>query len=107
MVATVIRQTIKGKDVAVRYGGEEFAVLLPDTPREGAKALAEQLRTTVEHGVIRRLDSGDPIGAVTISIGVGLCQDGETMTDFIARADAALYRSKEGGRNRVTTDTEL
>lgn len=106
MVATVIRKTVKGKDVAVRYGGEEFAVLLPDTPPEGARALAEQLRTTVEHGVIRRLDSGDTIGGVTISIGVGLCKDGESMSDFIARADAALYRSKEGGRNRVTMATE-
>jgi len=107
MVATVIHQTVKGKDVAVRYGGEEFAVLLPDTPPEGARALAEQLRKTVANGEIRRLDSGDSIGSVTISVGVGLCKEGEGMSDFIARTDAALYRSKETGRNRVTMDTEL
>jgi len=107
MVAAVIRQTVKGKDVAVRYGGEEFAVLLPDTPPEGARTVAEQLRTTVENGVIRRLDSGDPIGKITISIGIGICREGESMSDFIARADAALYRSKQTGRNRVTMDAEL
>lgn len=104
-VAQTLKDNVKGKDLAARYGGEEFVILLPDTPVEGARMLAEKLRTTVETGRIRRLDSNETVAKVTISVGVAAYQPGESATQFIERADQALYASKTQGRNRVTVST--
>jgi len=100
-VARVMKSCIKGRDMAVRFGGEEFAILLPETSSSGAMTLAETLRRTVSSGAIRRTDGG-VIGAVTVSIGVAAYRAAETLEHWIERADQALYASKQGGRNRVT-----
>jgi len=102
-VAQRIALSIKGRDVAARYGGEEFAMLLPETTLRGAMVLAEQIRLTVARGTIHRAGTAEPIGAVTISIGVAESLPGDTVEGFIGRADQALYKSKEAGRNRVTS----
>lgn len=99
-VAQALKNSVKGRDTVARFGGEEFVVLLTKTPLAGARAVAEQVRTTIEQGRIRRGDAS--IGAVTISVGVAAYRDGETIADFIHRADLALYASKQNGRNRVT-----
>ncbi|MCG3200343.1 MAG: Diguanylate cyclase VdcA [Gammaproteobacteria bacterium] len=101
-VAQVLKNGVKGRDTVARYGGEEFSVLLPATPLAGACALAEQLRVTVERGRIRRADNGEAVASVTISIGVTALHAGEPFEEFVQRADAALYASKQNGRNRVT-----
>lgn len=101
-VASVLHQSIKGKDMAARYGGEEFVILLPDTPLNGARSLAETIRVTIQNGRIKRGDTDKQLAQVTISLGVAGYHPGESATDFIARADHALYASKEQGRNRVT-----
>jgi diguanylate cyclase len=64
--------------------------------------LAEQIRQTVSKGRIRRSDASEPIGGVTISLGVASYRFGETLEQWIDRTDAALYQSKQTGRNRVT-----
>ncbi len=91
-----IRENI---DIASRFGGEEFAVLLPETDKEGARAFAERLRRLVEE------KSGDPdrgVPAVTVSIGVATFPyDGADEMTLMHKADTALYRAKNGGRNRV------
>ncbi|MGE5338163.1 MAG: GGDEF domain-containing protein [Gemmatimonadota bacterium] len=101
-VAHVLRSSVKGRDVAARFGGEEFAVLLPDTPVGGAASLAEQIRRTVAQGRIRRSDRSEAIGGVTISLGVAAYRERETLEQWIDRADQALYQSKQAGRDRVT-----
>jgi diguanylate cyclase len=103
-IGKTLQSSVKGKDTAARYGGEEFAVLLPETTLEGARALAENIRSTVERGRIRRMDNKESIGAITVSVGVARYRDGELASEFIGRADAALYASKHGGRNRVTVE---
>ena len=100
-IAQVVKDSVKGRDTAARYGGEEFAILLPDTPIEGARTLAEQIRTKVERCRIKRSGSEDAIDAITISIGVTAHRAGEEAHDFVARADGALYHAKNQGRNRV------
>lgn len=101
-VAAVIKENVKGRDIAARYGGEEFVVLLPETSLQGAQALAEQIRHAIEKGRIRRGGSEESVARVTLSLGVARYQPGEAPATFIERADRALYLSKQNGRNRVT-----
>lgn len=103
-VGQILKSNVKGKDTPARFGGEEFVVLLPDTPLEGAHLLAEKIRQTVEACRIKRIDKNEVVANITVSVGVASYRQGESATDFIARADNALYDSKKGGRNRVTVD---
>ncbi len=100
-VAQILRDNVKGKDTAARHGGEEFAVLLPDTPIEGARLLADRIRGIVERCRIKRTTDNGEIANITISVGVACQQRGEAPAAFVGRADAALYAAKTGGRNRV------
>lgn len=92
----IIRQVCRKSDRPFRYGGEEFAILLPETGREGGLALAEKLRHAVE------AHEFDQVGHKSASLGVALLGPTEEETACVARADAALYQSKKNGRNRVT-----
>ena len=102
-VAQVIRACIKGSDLAGRYGGEEFAILLPNTPVAGAGAVAEHIRAAVQKSKIRRPDRDEIVGNITISIGVATCTGKFVETDLLVGADTALYAAKKLGRNRVYT----
>ncbi len=88
-------------DLAARYGGEEFVVLLPSTDCQGANAVAEAIRAGVEEQALVHAQA--PSGIVTISVGVCVLVpgDGEDAAELVNRADAALYRAKQAGRNRV------
>lgn len=101
-VAQILKDNVKGRDTAARFGGEEFIILLPDTPLEGARFLAEKIRATVENCRIRRADNKETVANVTVSLGATCYRGGESANDFVARADRALYASKNSGRNRVT-----
>lgn len=94
-----MRTVLRGSDMKCRYGGEEFLVLLPDTPLAGARRVAETLRRELDANPVRW--NGQVI-RVTASIGVTAVTGGEIdPTAVIARADAALYRAKQDGRNCV------
>jgi diguanylate cyclase len=77
-------------------------VLLPGTALPQAQQLAERIRATIAGSRIRRRDSHESIGQVTVSLGVAARRHGETAEAWFERADQALYASKQGGRNRVT-----
>ncbi|MFW5775537.1 MAG: diguanylate cyclase [Chitinivibrionales bacterium] len=95
MVSRTIKGMIRTTDLAFRYGGEEFCVVLPETSADKALNLAERLRRRVElNRAVKDL-------AVTISLGVTDLQNNESAEKLIKRADSALYAAKEGGRNRV------
>ncbi|MCR5815191.1 MAG: GGDEF domain-containing protein [Desulfovibrio sp.] len=102
-VAKAVAKAVRGNDVAARYGGEEFVVILPDTDQSQALACAERIRTSVER--VKLPHPGSPTGPyVTISLGVTseLVDGAGQALDLVHHADAALYLSKENGRNRAT-----
>lgn len=92
---------------AARYGGEEFVLIMPETQIEGGRIAAERIRQSVESATFTD-DSGQPMKTVTISCGVATLVDpAGGVEGLIKRADSALYRAKENGRNRVEIDLEL
>jgi diguanylate cyclase (GGDEF)-like protein len=96
--ARLVAQNLRNDSVVTRYGGEEFAVLLPVQSLEEARAVAERLRKAFEAEVVEF--EGARIG-VTISVGLAMMTPDELLEDALKRADEALYRAKNGGRNRV------
>ena len=101
LVADKLKRSVKGRDTVARYGGEEFVVLLPRTGETDAADLAEQLRAEIAKSRLVVRNRGQDLGKVTISIGVAELQPGETPDNCFRRADQALYRAKNEGRNRV------
>jgi diguanylate cyclase (GGDEF)-like protein/putative nucleotidyltransferase with HDIG domain len=100
-IAEVFRAQLRHYDVPARFGGEEFAILLPETPPEQAFEIAERIRRTVAGSSFDVETSSEPIRA-TISIGVaGYPRDGADANELIHQADLAVYRAKLQGRNRV------
>ncbi|MBI5560259.1 MAG: diguanylate cyclase [Deltaproteobacteria bacterium] len=100
-VAASLMGSLRDSDALARYGGEEFTVILPETGKGQAALLAERVRKGVEAHDFP--DAGtQPGGRLTISLGVASYpEDGTTGDGIVEKADAALYRAKEGGRNRV------
>jgi two-component system cell cycle response regulator len=101
-VAALLTRTLRASDLAARYGGEEFLVLLPETDEAGAEAFAERIREAIEAFPFGAR-SGQPPLRLTASVGVAAFPAAriESVEDLVARADAALYRAKADGRNRV------
>lgn len=103
-VADVIKEQVREYDIASRYGGEEFCILLPQTKIEEANIVAQRLRCAVEkksiETFVEKTSENKKIG-VTISIGLSQLKETDLAEDLYQRADKALYEAKERGRNRV------
>ena len=95
-VAQAVASAARASDTACRWGGEEFVVLTPSIGARSAKHLAERIRE-----VLAGIDLPSPLGRVTISAGVAQLGPGEMLEAWVGRADAALYRAKSEGRDRV------
>ncbi len=97
-VAAKITDRLRRSDFTARYGGEEFVSLLPDCDSADAVRLAEKLRQAISH-----CDHATDLGQVqvTLSCGIAILDPNESDSALFARADAAMYRAKTGGRNRV------
>jgi diguanylate cyclase len=105
-VARTLTYTLKGRDVVARFGGEEFIATLPETPLEGAIKVADMIRTSIASKQLKRKDTGETYGTITISVGVARFRPGtDTLPTLIKRADDALYKSKHNGRNQVNPES--
>ena len=104
--AQVLKGSVKGRDTAGRALAAKSSRSCYRKPRCRARALAENIRATIEKGRIRRPDSTEEVGSITLSIGVAAYVEGDNIASMIQRADLALYACKKGGRNRVMTQRE-
>lgn len=105
IVGRSLTDSVKGMDMVARFGGEEFVVILPKTPIGGAMIVAEAIRKVIAGREMKRRDTGETYGVITVSIGVSCYRHGnDNPAAMLKRADDALYRSKKAGRNRVTQE---
>jgi len=96
LLAKIMQEGIRGIDLAARIGGEEFAIILTETPVERAMEVAERLKQSIKNAEI------PTVGSITVSVGVAEAPDcAQTARELLACADAALYAAKEQGRDRV------
>ena len=101
LVAQTMIENLKGRDIIARYGGEEFVILLPQTSITDAERVGDQLRANLATKQLRRKNTQEILGVVTISIGCTQYVPLEELDTLIARADSALYEAKQTGRNKV------
>jgi two-component system, cell cycle response regulator len=99
-IVTRVSNGVRAADFVARYGGEEFVVVLPEADAETSKAIADRLRERIAKSAISLPDTSGSISA-TVSIGLATTNDSETAAQLIARADAAVYKAKQTGRNQV------
>ena len=101
-VAAILLEVIGDAGSVHRYGGEEFSIILPNTAKVGAIAVAEDVRRSIENAPVKYL--GRPMGKVTVSAGIASTEGDEPILMLMQRADAALLRAKASGRNIVVAD---
>ena len=96
-----LKRCIKGQDIAARFGGEEFAIILPHTGHIGAKVIAEMIRKAISATELQDNEKTKSYGKITASIGVSEYLPNEASSALIQRCDKGLYQAKKAGRNRV------
>ena len=106
-VSKKIKEMIKGGDFLARFGGEEFAIILPRTSLSDANIVAENIRHFFTQAKLKSTASSKKLGGITISIGAACYRSGEPLEEFVNRCDKALYHAKETGRNRVATESDV
>ena len=105
-MARKTKEIVRGRDFLARFGGEEFAVLLPHTPLSGAAVVAESIRKFFAQATLKSVTTSKRLGYMTVSIGVACYRPGEPLEHLINRSDLALYSAKEMGKNRVSTESD-
>lgn len=104
LVALTLKSMIKGSDIASRYGGEEFAAILPNTSLSGASTLADMVRKAVQAKELLRRSTNQKLGRITVSIGVAEFNQNDGTSSLIERADRCLYAAKRAGRNQIVDE---
>jgi diguanylate cyclase len=107
LVAHTMKMMVGERNIAARFGGEEFAIILPETPLQRALELGEQLRQTLMVRKLVRRSTAEDLGQITISVGAAVLRANDSLSQLIERADACLYAAKAAGRNRVVSEVDV
>jgi diguanylate cyclase len=107
LVAQSLEQLSHGVGYAARYGGEEFCIVLPGKGLQASVDICEQIRDFIGTRSVRAKNSNKEVGRITLSLGIAELKWNDSIETLIERADAALYKAKEGGRNRVCSEAQL
>ncbi|MBJ6987047.1 GGDEF domain-containing protein [Devosia sp. MC521] len=107
LVAGQLQTSLEGKGIAARFGGEEFAAILPETDMRLASLTAEIIREAIQSKQLLRISTSERLGNLTASIGVAKFGQADSFASLVDRADACLYAAKRAGRNRVICEDEL
>jgi diguanylate cyclase len=107
LVAMTLKSNIKGRDLAGRYGGEEFAAILPETDLAGAVIVADNIRKAIQAKELLKRSTNEKLGRITASFGVAAFRRGETPAALLERTDRCLYAAKHAGRNKVISESDL
>ncbi len=100
--ADVLKRNTRSEDIACRYGGEEFTILLPEVDADSARKRAERIRNATAEMIVKLREQ--PLERISVSIGLAIFpDDARNGIDLLRNADAALYRAKRAGRNRIMT----
>ncbi len=105
-VSMALQHGVRDVDVAARFGGEEFTVVLLDTDLDEAMEVAQKLHEAISKLVLVRRSTKEKLPGITVSMGASCLQPGDSRESLIERADQALYHAKESGRNRIVSETE-
>lgn len=106
LVASTLKQNIKGQDTVARYGGEEFMVILPNTVMRSAIVVAEHIRRLIMGRELLKRSTGECLGRITVSVGIATLHDTDNTENLIERTDSCLYVAKQHGRNRLMSETD-
>ncbi len=106
-VASLMKKHADNHHHVARYGGEELAIIMPNTSEERALEISETIRSSMEAARLQRKNDSQSLGSITISIGVATMQQGDDPESLIVRADNALYKAKQSGRNKVVYHNQL
>lgn len=106
LVAVALKQNAKNEDVTARFGGEEFAIVLPDTPLSAAAAIGERIRRAVMAKDLVKRSTGEHLGRITVSVGVATWRRGDSAQSILDRADSCMYVAKRCGRNLVVAEDD-
>jgi diguanylate cyclase len=106
LVAQTLKNNVRPEDTVARYGGEQFAVVLPDATLKAAYAMADHVRHLIMSREIVKRSTDQDLGRVTVSFGVVSARAYDTINTLVARADTCLYAAKCNGRNRVIDETD-
>ena len=107
LVGQSLEQLSHGVGYPARFGGEEFVIVLPGKTLQSANDICEQIRDYIASRSVRAKNSNKEVGRITLSLGISQLRWNDTIDTLIERADMALYRAKETGRNRVVGEDEL
>lgn len=105
-VAGVLCANVRNRELVSRYGGEEFAIILPKTSLQGSVTIATRICSTLASTKISARNDGAKLNRITMSFGIARYRVGDTIETFVKRADAGLYAAKKAGRNCVKTEAE-
>lgn len=103
-VASLLQKHAADHHHVARYGGEELVMVMPDTDKRTAWGISENIRSEMEMVRLKRKSDNQSLGEITVSIGLTEKRDDDSVDSFISRADSALYRAKQLGRNRIEAE---